>query len=289
MPRLADWFALVRFTHTLFALPFALIALLAATGGRPSPRLLVLVVLCAVAARTAAMAYNRFADRDVDALNPRTAGREIPRGRISARGALLLAGIAGAVFVAVCAMIGRTCALFAVPVLLWLCAYSHLKRFSALCHLWLGAALGLAPVAAWVAARDRAGAPLDLVAPVLLGAGVLFWVAGFDVLYAAQDEAVDRAHALHSIPSRFGARTALRFARLLHVLATAAFAAFGVVAGLGYGHGTGVVLAAGLLWWQHAGLRPDALAQLQPRFFFKNGLVSVAMLAAGAVDVYFGS
>lgn len=276
--------SLVKLSHSVFALPFALLSLLAATDGRPSPRLLVLVVLAVVAARTAAMAYNRYADRELDRRNPRTAGREIPRGLVSARAALGLTVASALVFLGTCWLLSPLCLWFGAPTLAWLLAYSHVKRFSSLCHLWLGIALGLAPIGAWVAADGVFGP--RLWAPLVLGGGVTFWVAGFDVLYACQDEEFDRGAGLHSLPARLGARAAMWCSRLLHVLAAAAFAAFGVLAPLGIGFQVGVGLALVLLVWQHALLRPRDLARIQTAFFTANGTIAVAMFGAGCVDLY---
>ena len=278
-----DWASLIKLSHSVFALPFALLSLLVATGGRPSPRLLVLCVLAVVAARSAAMAYNRFVDRDVDAANPRTAGREIPRGAIAARSALWFAAGSGALFVLCCALLGPWCGWLSPPVLGWLLLYSHSKRFTALCHLWLGTALGLAPVAAWVAARNGFD---GVAAPLLLGAGVACWVAGFDVLYACQDEAFDRGHGLRSIPARLGASRAMLVSRVLHAAAIVLFALFGVQARLGWGFAVGIGAAALLLLWQHRLLRPGDLRRIHAAFFTANGALSVAMLAAACADLY---
>lgn len=279
-----DLAALVKLSHSVFALPFALLSLLAATAGRPSPRLLALVVVAVVAARTAAMAYNRFADRAIDAANPRTAGREIPRGAVSPRAALLLVVAASAAFLACCALLSPTCLLFGAPTLAWLLAYSHVKRFSALCHLWLGTALGLAPVAAWVAA-DGAFGP-RLWAPSVLGLAVACWVAGFDVLYACQDEEFDRANGLRSLPARLGARGAMLAARGLHAAAFAGFVAFGRMVHLGSGWLGGLAVAGGLLVWQHRLLRPGDLRRIDMAFFTANGIIAVLLFAAGCLDLY---
>jgi len=280
---LRDWASLIKLSHSVFALPFALLSLLVATGGRPSPRLLVLCVLAVIAARSAAMAYNRFVDRDVDAANPRTTGREIPRGAIGARSALWFAAGSGALFVLCCALLGPWCGWLSLPVLGWLLLYSHSKRFTALCHLWLGTALGLAPVAAWVAARNGFD---GATAPLLLGAGVACWVAGFDVLYACQDEAFDRGHGLRSIPARLGARRAMLVSRGLHAAAIVLFALFGARARLGAGFAVGIGAAALLLLWQHRLLRPGDLRAIHAAFFTANGALSLAMLAAACVDLY---
>lgn len=279
-----DYASLVKLSHSVFALPFALLALLVATDGRPSLRLLLLVVLAVVAARTSAMAYNRFADRELDAANPRTAGRELPRGVLRPRSALLLALAAGAVFLLACGLLSPLCLGFGVPVWLWLLGYSHAKRFTSLCHLWLGVALGLAPIAAWVAADGAFTG--RLAAPLLLGLGVSTWVAGFDVLYACQDEAFDRAHGLHSLPARLGVAGAMRCSLALHALAVLLFTGFGWLAGLGLAYHAGVAGAALLLCWQHRLLRPGDLRSIHTAFFTANGLVSVLLLAAGCVDLY---
>jgi 4-hydroxybenzoate polyprenyltransferase len=282
--------SLIRLSHTVFALPFAVLALLAATAGRPPLPLLLLVVAAVVAARTAAMAFNRWADRRLDADNPRTAGREIPRGLVTPRAALSLALGAGALFVLVAAAIGPVCGAGAVPVLLWLYGYSYSKRFTLLCHLWLGVALGLAPLAAFVAAQESAppAGGMRLWPGVVLGAAVATWVAGFDVLYACQDEAFDRERGLRSIPAAFGAARAMAVARLLHVAAAALLLAFGWLAGLRRYWLLGVAAAAVLLLWQHRLLRPGDLRRVATAFFTANGALSLVMLAAGCADLYFG-
>lgn len=278
--------SLVKLSHSIFALPFALLSLLVTTGGRPSMRLLGLVVVAVVCARTAAMAWNRWADRHIDAANPRTVGREIPRGAMSASSVLALALGSSAAFLAACWLLGPVCLAMAVPVLGWLLLYSHAKRFTWLCHLWLGIALGLSPVAAAVAAGGSLAAAWG--APALLGAAVALWVAGFDVLYACQDEAFDRAAGLHSIPAVFGARSARWASRLLHLGAFVLFAAYGSAAGLGVAWAGGLVLAGGLLGWQHWLLRGGDLARIDAAFFTANGLLSAAMFAAGCLDLYAG-
>lgn len=282
--RVRSFGSLVRLSHSVFALPFALLSLLAATDGRPSLRLLSLVTVAVVAARTAAMAYNRFADRDVDAVNPRTAGREIPRGVVSPAAALGLTGAASLVFVVVCWALAPLCGWLSLPTLGWLLGYSHVKRFSSLCHLWLGVALGLSPLAAWLAA-DGAFGPRT-IAPAVLGAAVAVWVAGFDVLYACQDEEFDRAHGLFSLPVRLGAARAMWLARLLHASALLGFVLFGLLVPLGWLYQVGVGLAALLLAWQHRLLRPGDLRRIDMAFFTANGTIAVVMFAIGCLDLY---
>ncbi|MCB9879679.1 MAG: UbiA family prenyltransferase [Planctomycetes bacterium] len=282
--RVRAYAGLVKLSHSVFALPFALLSLLVATDGAPSLRLLGLVVAAVVAARTGAMAFNRYADRQLDAENPRTKGREIPSGAVSPGAALGLALGAGAAFLAVCRLLGPLCLWLGVPTLLWLYGYSYAKRFSSLCHLWLGVALGISPLAAWVAADGEFGP--RLWAPLLLGVGVATWVAGFDVLYACQDDAFDRQRGLRSLPVRLGRRGAMMVARLLHVLALGCFAAFAWLAGLGGFYLGGVTLAGALLVWQHRLVRPDDLSRLDAAFFTANGTLAVVMFAAGCLDLY---
>lgn len=284
MAGLRAYASLIKLSHSVFALPFALLALLVAAAGLPPPRLLALVVLAVLAARTSAMAYNRFVDRDVDARNPRTAGREIPRGAIRPGAALALTVAAGAVFLLACWLLAPVCLVLGVPVWLWLLGYSHTKRFTALCHLWLGVGLGLAPVAAWVAVRGELTG--DLWQPALLGLAVTCWVAGFDTLYSCLDEAFDRSAGLRSLPVLLGGRAALAVARGLHAAAAVLFVAFGVGAGLGAAYHAGVVLAVGLLVWQHVRLRPAGLRDISPALFTQNGVLSVVMLLAGGLDVF---
>jgi 4-hydroxybenzoate polyprenyltransferase len=284
VPSLRTFASLVKLSHSIFALPFALIALLAATGGRPSLRLLGLVVVAVVAARTAAMAYNRLVDRDIDRQNPRTAQREMPRGAVSPHAATWLVVAASTVFLGACWLLADVCFWLGVPTLAWLLAYSHCKRFTWASHLWLGVALGIAPLAAWLAA-DGAFGP-RLWAPAVLGAGVACWVAGFDVLYACQDEAFDRSSGLHSIPARFGARSAMGVSRGLHALALLGFVAFGAMVPLGVGYGVGCGLATALLVWQHRLLAPGNLARIDMAFFTANGTIAVLMLVAAGIDLW---
>jgi 4-hydroxybenzoate polyprenyltransferase len=282
--RLRTFASLVKLSHSVFALPFALLSLLAATGGQPAARTLLLVIAAVVAARTAAMAWNRFADRELDAANPRTAGREIPRGAVTPTAALGLTAAAAALFLLCCWLLQPICFWLGLPTLGWLLGYSHAKRFTALCHLWLGTGLGLAPIAAWLAVDGAFGE--RLWAPTALGAGVACWVAGFDVLYACQDEAFDRERGLHSLPARYGARTALRSSRLLHALSLLGFLAFGWLVPLGPGYVAGVGFAALLLVWQHRLVEPGDLRRIGTAFFTANGALAILVFAAGCLDLW---
>jgi 4-hydroxybenzoate polyprenyltransferase len=280
---LADWLRLVRFSHSVFALPFALAAAWLAGGAMPAPRTLALVVLCAVAARTAAMAFNRLVDRRLDAANPRTQGREIPRGIVSARAASALVLISSAVFVAGAFALNRLCGLLAAPVLAVLLGYSVTKRVTWLSHAVLGLALGLAPLGAWLAVRGSFDG--DLARPILLAAAVLFWVAGFDLIYACQDADHDRAAGLRSIPARFGVARALAASGAAHVVTVALLVAFGLRAELGLAWWSVLGVAAVLLFWQHRIVRPGDLSRVDVAFFALNGWVAVALFVGLALDV----
>jgi 4-hydroxybenzoate polyprenyltransferase len=284
--KVADLLAMIKFSHTLFALPFALFgAALAARGpdgwhGRPRDWLGIL--LCMATARSAAMAFNRLVDRRIDALNPRTANRHLPAGALSVP--------AVATFWAVCAVgfVASTLLFLpnpwpwrlAVPVLVWICGYSYAKRFTSLAHVWLGSALMLAPVAAWIALRGDLRWP-----PVLLGLAVLCWVSGFDIIYACQDVEFDRTHGLYSIPRRLGVRNALRTAALLHGLMVVCLVALGVAVPMGWVYFLGVGLIAALLVYEHALVRPDDLSRVNVAFFQVNIVISLGLLAFGVADL----
>ncbi|MEY2805626.1 MAG: UbiA-like polyprenyltransferase [Planctomycetia bacterium] len=280
---LADWLSLVRFSHSIFALPFAFIGAAMAAGGWPSARVAVLVVACAVLARTSAMAFNRWADRAIDADNPRTSAREIPAGRIAPRAALLLAGTCAGLFVLAAWLLNPLAGLLATPVLVVLLGYSYMKRVSSAAHIVLGLALAIAPLGAWIAVRGELGAGVGAV--IWLAGGVLAWVAGFDLIYACQDAAFDRGRGLHSIPARAGVAFALRLSSALHVAATACFAMAGASAGFGWTWWLALAVAAALLVWEHSIVKPHDLSRVDAAFFAANGWVSV-LLCAGALAHY---
>ncbi|MEN8164249.1 MAG: UbiA-like polyprenyltransferase [Acidobacteriota bacterium] len=264
---------MIKFQHTVFALPFALIALVSAPAeGWPPLRVWLLVLLAMVAARTAAMSFNRLVDHRMDALNPRTASRALPEGRLNRKFVWLITVVASAVFVLAAGLLNSLCLMLSVPTLAVLLGYSLSKRFTAAAHLWLGAALGIAPVGAWIAASGR----LDLP-PVVLGVSVMLWVAGFDVIYSLQDEVFDRSMGLHSIPTALGPRRALHLARAFHILSLAGFAAVAVLSGGGPLRWSAVIAAAGMLVWQHTLVSPDDLSRVNAAFFTANGILAVVM------------
>ncbi|MBL8899204.1 MAG: UbiA family prenyltransferase [Planctomycetes bacterium] len=274
---------MIKLSHTVFALPFALCSAWLAAGGVPAPRVLGLVVICAVAARSAAMGFNRYVDRDIDARNPRTASRALPAGLLSPRFVLGFIACCSAVFLGAAALLGPICLALAPLVLAVLFGYSYAKRFTAAAHLVLGFALALAPLGAWVAVRGEIAG--DLTAPLLLGALVMLWVAGFDVIYACQDAGFDRAAGLHAVPARFGVAKALWIARLLHVGAGAVVLVLAVTSGLGWFQLLGSAAFLGLLALQHTLVRASDLSRVDVAFFTLNGWASVIYFGATALDL----
>jgi len=274
---------LVAFHHTIFALPFAFMGMLLAAGGLPSARTLLLVTLAMVGARTAAMAFNRLADEKFDRLNPRTAGRPLPSGRMSRAWAVGLLAAAAALLVASAAALNPLC-LYLSPLALGLIlSYSLTKRVTPLTHFHLGASLGLAPVGAWIAVTGS-----FRMAPLLLGAAVTFWTAGFDIIYACQDVEFDRRTGLHSLPARFGIATALRISSLLHVLMVATLAVLPLAVPLGAAYLAGVAVVGIILVIEHRLVRPDDLSRVNAAFFTANGWVAMGLLAATAADLFLG-
>lgn len=283
LPSLRSTLAMIRFSHSVFALPFALFALFLASGGWPSPGVLAWVIVAMVAARSAAMTFNRIVDRRFDADNPRTASRQLVTGELSVRFAWTFTILASLVFVVAASQLNETALWLSPIVLVVLFGYSLLKRFTSLAHFGVGLALGLSPLGAWVAGAG--GLVGDLRIPVAMGCGVLLWVAGFDVIYACQDEKADRRLGLHSLPARWGTARALGLAAGLHALCVAAFAAVGMLAGLGPVYLVAVALVAGLLLWEHRLVRPDDLRRVNLAFFTLNGVVSVVLGTAGILAV----
>jgi len=271
---------LVKIEHTVFALPFAYVGAFLAVGDTPSAHALVWITLAMVGARSLAMALNRLIDAGLDARNPRTAGRELPSGQLSVPQVVLFcAASLGLFLAAVWQLAPLTHALWPIPVAGFV-VYSYLKRWTWLCHAWLGAVDGLAPVGAWVAITNH----LPWQAWTL-GAAVALWVAGFDCFYALFDLDVDRAQGLHSIATRFGVHGAFAGARIAHAATIACL----IVAGLGLSVGVlywlGVAVVAGLLAYEHSLVRPGDLHRLDAAFFTMNGVISVAFAAFVVADV----
>lgn len=278
---LRDFLELVKFSHTIFALPFALASMLVAQNGFPAWRVFGWILVAMIGARTAAMGFNRIVDRDIDARNPRTRNREIPAGKVSVGQARTLVGFSVLLFM-VAAWQLNTLALLLSP--LTVCAlffYSYCKRFTHWAHLVLGWCLGIAPVGAWVAVRGKIE-----IAPCLLALGVMFWVGGFDVIYATMDDEFDRAEGIHSLVQTLGIPKALLAARTFHALFIALLIAFGVAAHLSTGFFAGISLIALFLVYEHALVNPKDLRRVNAAFFTVNGIISVMFLAVVALSVW---
>ncbi len=285
---------MIRFSHTIFALPFALLSAVLAwqKPGSFHRADLLGILLCMVFARSAAMAFNRLADRQLDAANPRTAQRHLPRGELSVGAVWLFTVACAAGFVASTLLFltreppNPWPLWLSVPVLVFLAGYSYTKRFTALCHFWLGAALLLAPLSAWIAIRG----PEDLGTPLVLGLVVLFWVAGFDILYACQDLDFDRQAGLSSVPARLGVRGSLRVALVCHVIMTGWLIALYWVAApqLGWIYLVGVAAVGVLLAYEHWLVRPDDLSRVNQAFFQVNGVISFGLFLVVLLQVLIG-
>ncbi|NNJ27014.1 UbiA-like polyprenyltransferase [Alienimonas chondri] len=284
---IADWLGLIRFSHTVFALPFALMAALLAWRATEADAVkiawdLLGVTLCMATARAAAMAFNRLVDRDLDAANPRTASRHLPAGIVSPTAAALFTLICSAGFVASTLLFlpNRWPLYLSLPVLAWLLGYSLAKRWTWLCHWWLSAALALAPIAAWLAISGSVQPPA-----LWLAAVVLLWVGGFDILYSCQDAAFDREAGLNSVPARFGIPAALKIAAAGHLLCGLCLFGLWHAADLGWAFLAGVVGVCGLLMYEHALVRPDDLSRVGKAFFTVNAVISLGLLAVLGIDL----
>lgn len=284
--------SLIRFSHTVFALPFALLAALMGwnLAGSFAGLQLLGILLCMVFARSAAMAFNRLVDRKIDAENPRTAGRHIPAGLLSVTQVTAFTLITSLGFIASTLLFlpNWLPLTLSVPMLAWLCGYSYAKRFTSLAHYWLGVALGLSPVAAWIAIRGEAvlADPLDLLPAVVLGTAVLAWVGGFDVLYACQDYQFDKSTGLHSLPTRLGVQGALRLAGISHAVAVVLLALLPLVyPPFGMVYWIGVAAVAALLVYEHSLVRPDDLDRVNLAFFNVNAVISIGLLVVGIADL----
>ena len=273
---------MIKFEHTLFALPFAFLGAILAADGLPSWSQILWITVAMVGARSAAMTFNRIIDIDIDAANPRTANRELPTGRLSLGFAWAFLFVSIAIFlVAAYSLNWLTFALSPIA-LLSVLGYSYAKRFTAFAHLMLGWALAISPTAAWIAVRGT----IDSEVPLLLSLLVLMWTAGFDVMYACQDYDYDRTAGLRSIPARFGIRNALWIARLFHVQAFVALVLLYLVTGLGWIALAGVIAVALLLVYQHTLIRATDLSRMNAAFFTTNAFVSVILFISFGAAVF---
>lgn len=282
--RLAAYANFVKVAHTVFALPFAVVGLVTAARVYPvSLRTIALAVLAFGAARFAAMGFNRIADLRWDRINPRTRNRELPAGRLSLVEAWTLVALMSAVFVACAWLLNPVCLALAPVALAWILGYSFSKRFTVLSHLWLGVGLAIAPVGGYLAVAGTWGVPWALL--VTLAAAVACWVAGFDTLYALQDQQFDREQGLKSAPVALGARGAIRAARALHVAAIALLLLFWYAGAFGGVLLAAIVAAGALLLWEHRLVRVDDYAKLDAAFFSMNGVIAIVVMVGALGDV----
>jgi 4-hydroxybenzoate polyprenyltransferase len=279
--RVGNLLEMIKFSHTVFALPFALTGMVLAARGLPGPGTVLWILAAMVGARTAAMAWNRIADAAIDARNPRTADRHLPAGTVRPGEAWVLT-LGGVVLLLVSARaLNPLCLQLSPLALAVLFLYPYAKRFTAWCHYLLGLALAAAPLGAWVAVTGQWSWRI-----VPLGVAVLVWVAGFDILYALQDLEFDRAEGLHSVPQRLGVGRSLRLAGRLHVLLTALLVLQIPLFGLGWTYALGVLAVAALLLYEHALVTPNDLSRMDAAFFTMNGVISVVVFAATLVDLW---
>jgi 4-hydroxybenzoate polyprenyltransferase len=271
---------MIKWEHSIFALPFALCGAMLAAGGLPTAAQLGWIVLCMISARSAAMAFNRLADAQIDAANPRTAARAIPAGVLSQRFVAAFIVVSCGIFVVSAAQLNRLTLLLSPVALSVILLYSYTKRFTRWSHIVLGFALGIAPAAAWIAVRGSLDARI-----LLLTAAVTFWVGGFDVLYACQDVEFDRAHCLNSVPQAWGVPRALWLARLLHVAMLGLLIALVVAFALGKIAVAGVAAVALLLAYEHSLVSARDLSRLNAAFFTMNGVISVVFFVFVAADL----
>jgi 4-hydroxybenzoate polyprenyltransferase len=296
-----SWAEFIKFSHTVFALPFALASMAVAARdqyGWPGWRLLLLILAAMVCARTCAMAFNRIADRRFDLANPRTASRHLPAGRISLASAWTLCGLGAAGFVAVSYLINPLCFRLSPVALFIVCFYSLTKRFTDFTHVFLGLALALAPVGAWMAVKGnfrlfptehswRNIFQYSALLPLLLAAAVVFWLIGFDIIYALQDYEFDRRHGLHSLVVRWGVNNALSASFLAHMLMWGILAAFGLLAGFRFAYYVGLIFILGCLVLEHWLARRRSLDWINRAFFRLNAVISVVFLVVTLTEIVF--
>jgi 4-hydroxybenzoate polyprenyltransferase len=288
LKRLFTILEMIKFGHSIFALPFAVLAAVIAADGWMGWGRFGLIVGCMVLARNVAMTYNRLADAEIDKQNPRTADRAIPKGLVSRGWAMGFITVNAAGFVLVCGLFwiffrNLWPVVFSIPVLGYLCWYSHLKRYTWLCHFWLGGAHTIAVLAGFIAVRP-AGCG---VGGVLLALAVGAWTAGFDIIYSTLDVDFDRQFGLSSLPAKIGLGRALWVSRILHAFCIMGFAGAGYLLGLGWIFGGGVILTAGLLGVEHRLVKPEDLRRVNVAFFTVNGVVSVVLASLGIMDILF--
>ncbi|HKB43703.1 MAG TPA: UbiA-like polyprenyltransferase [Chitinophagaceae bacterium] len=299
MSKVKNYLSLIKFSHTIFAMPFALIGFFLGVlyhnmnsmhTFNIDPvnfqtfkfyKLLFLVILCMIFARSAAMAFNRYLDRNIDALNSRTAIREVPTGIISANNALIFTIISCALFLVTSAFINKLCFYLSPVALLVVLGYSYTKRFTPLCHLILGLGLSLAPIGAYIAVTGHFS-----LLPIFFSLSVIFWVSGFDIIYALQDEEFDKSQKLYSMPAWLGKSKALRVSELLHLLSAACVVVAGWYGNFGWLYWIGVSVFIGMLIYQHSIVKPNDLKKVNLAFMTANGIASVVFAIFVVADLF---
>ena len=285
--KIVSYGRLVRFSHTVFALPFALSSLALAWPKHPiTLRGLFWILVAMVGARTAAMGFNRLADRKFDALNPRTKEWELPRGTVTVREGIVLTFASALLFVLAAYQLNWICFVLSPVALMIVFSYSLTKRFTWASHLVLGLALAVAPIGAWLAVMEM---PIDLgelIVPFYLGLAVIFWLAGFDIIYALQDREFDRAHGLFSVPARFGVVRSLQISTICHLFTVGFLAMVGISAGMGTMYWIGWLAVIAVLVWEHRIVSPNDLSRINRAFFDLNAYVSIAFFCATVADLF---
>lgn len=280
MKKITILLEMIKFKHTVFAMPFALLGAFLAARGLPPLRVFFWVIIAMIGARTAAMTFNRIADRRFDAANPRTKDRAIPAGAVSLKESWLLTAAASALFFFASAMLNQLC-LFISPFALALTFfYSLTKRFTWLCHVVLGIALAFSPLGGWAAAAGSLSGY-----PWALSLGVLFWVSGFDIIYASQDAEFDRQAGLHSMPAKLGRKNAFRLAICFHILAFALFTLTGWLQALNFVYYIGILLTGAALFYQHLIVNPRDLSRIEMSFFSMNGFIALTLFIAACISL----
>ena len=280
----SNYLSLIKFSHTVFALPFALLGFFLAVKTTETNfdwKILGLVVLCMVFARSAAMAFNRLIDTEIDKDNPRTAIREIPAGIIGKSSALVFVILNSLFFVAATYFINTICFYLSPVALLVILGYSYTKRFTFLCHLVLGLGLSLAPIGSWLAVTGKFS-----LLPILFSFAVLFWVSGFDIIYALQDEAFDKSKGLHSIPSAIGTKNALLLSSIFHICSAAFILTAGFIGNAGMFYWIAAAIFSGLLLYQHSLVKPNDLSKVNIAFFTTNSIASIVFATLAIADLY---
>jgi 4-hydroxybenzoate polyprenyltransferase len=280
MNKLRTTLDMIKFEHTVFALPFAFIGALLAGRGLPTLWQFVWIVTAMVGGRSAAMTFNRIADLQYDKMNPRTSGRALPQGSLSVQFAVLFTVGMSALFIFSAWQLNALCFYLSFPSLAILLLYSYTKRFTALSHIVLGFAVGCAPLAAWLAIRGEVAWP-----PILLSGAVMFWVAGFDLIYALQDVGFDRAAKLFSLPSKYGIGPALRLSTMFHAATVLLLVGTAALSSLGWMAYGGIAIVGGILYWEHRLVTPQDLSRINVAFFNLNGYVSILLLLTFAGDI----